>query len=372
MSEIDTHTEPCDKDSVVHAMPVYVVSTGQGARDELSLADFWRVIARRWMVLVGTVAVALLMTAAYLYFAEPSYRAVSYLLPPRPQDIQGLLVVYGDNEDNSSKRYTPETVFQAFLENARSQGLRREFFGRRHLLDHYVPKGAQKDIIADAVFEKDFNSRLKIDEDPEGALLVRASFSAQDPELAASWLNDFIAFANRRTVEALYKDLNSAIHSRISAIQRQIQSRLKLAERRRLDRITKLEEARQVAESLGIRGTSLFPAITGKTSSGLAINTAQIPLYMRGADALETEIQVLQARKSDEPFVHGIRDLQEKLAYLEGISVDIDSLSAVSIDAPARRPFSPSRPRPGVMLLLAATLGSVVGLFLIFAVRVKE
>jgi len=82
---------------------------------------------------------------------------------------------------------------------------------------------------------------------------------------------------------------------------------------------------------------------------------------MRGTVALEAEIAVLESRKSDEPFISGFRDLQEQLGLLEGISIDAESLSAVTLDEVPRLPYT-AKPKKALIVLLAAVLGAIVGI----------
>jgi len=98
----------------------------------------------------------------------------------------------------------------------------------------------------------------------------------------------------------------------------------------------------------------------------VAAGKEQAPLYMRGTKALEAEITVLESRKSDEPFVAGMRDLQEKQSFLEGISIDRSKLSAVTIDAAAIAPYQAEKPRKKLILILSAVFGLMTGIFLVF------
>jgi len=145
-----------------------------------------------------------------------------------------------------------------------------------------------------------------------------------------------------------------------------LHSKLNMAEQRKRDKILELKEALQIAKTLGIDDTGTFPKMTEKTQLGLAVNTAEVPLYMQGTKALETEISVLEARKSEEPFIGGFRDLQERKAYLEAILIDPETLSAITVDEAARVPYRAVKPRWALTILLAAALGLVIGVFTVF------
>jgi chain length determinant protein (polysaccharide antigen chain regulator) len=128
----------------------------------------------------------------------------------------------------------------------------------------------------------------------------------------------------------------------------------------------------RVAKALGFQDASTFFKAEEKNQSELVVNTAEVPPYMRGTKALEVEISVLETRKSDEPFIEGFRDLQERRAFLEGLSIDVDALSAVTVDAVAKPPYQAEKPRKLLLIFIAATLGLMIGMFLVFAAEFRS
>ncbi len=360
-----------DKHAATRPVSVYIAPT-MDESDEISLVDLWCVVVRRKAIILLSLLLSMLLAFAYLFFAVPVYKANAYLLPPQQQNIQGLLIDYRGIEGIDVSRYTPKGVYRAFLDNLNSQGLHHEFFDNHELIKHYTAGKSTKDINADRVFDELFNERLKVQVDKKNTSFVTVSFSDSDPELAAQWLNEIIDFANKRTVHQLFGNVNAAIQSEIGQVRYQLGLKLKFSEQRRSDRITNLKEALSIARTLGIKDTSAFPSMADKSQAGLAVNTAQVPLYMRGSGALETEIAVLESRKSDEPFIGGFRDLQERRAFLEGISIDTDVLSAVTIDAVAKTPYRAERPRKLLLIFAAATLGLIIGVFLVFVAEFRS
>ncbi len=329
-------------------------------------------LARKKFIILASILLAWLLVSGYLMFAEPEYQAEAYLLPPQQQNIQELLIDYRGIEGIDVDRYTPESVYESFLENLRSQGLRRKFFDSHNLLKHYTDGKPDEDINLDHLFKEKFDDRLKVHVDTENTSFVTVQFSDRDPQLAARWLNQLIEQANRKTISELSNDVNAAIQSEIGKTRFQLDSKLKLAERRRKDRITILKEAFRVAQALGIHDPGAYYEREGKPSSELVINTADVPTYMRGTKALAEEISVLEKRTSDEPFIEGFRDLEERKAFLEGISLNADLLSAVTIDASAKVPARAERPRKLLLVSIATMLGLLVGIFLVFLAEFRS
>jgi chain length determinant protein (polysaccharide antigen chain regulator) len=343
-------------------VPVQIVS-GMDRDDEVNLKELWRVIVRRKRLILVVLSVSVLSAVVYsLFFARPLFTASAHLLPPQQHSIQGLLVMGDGGLDGFDiKRYTPDFVYGAFLQNLRSRGLRREFFDAHELASHYSTGSPGEDVNVDRMFDTTFNKRLKMQADTSDPSSVAVYFSDADLHFAAQWLKQIIEFANERTVQQLLSDVNGAIRAEAKDVRRQLAAKLKLAEQRRQDTLASLKEALRVAETLGIKDAGAFPDVANKTQERLTVNTAQLPLYMRGTVALEAEIAVLESRKSDEPFISGFRDLQEQLGLLEGISIDAESLSAVTLDEVPRLPYT-AKPKKALIVLLAAVLGAIVGI----------
>ena len=112
-----------------------------------------------------------------------------------------------------------------------------------------------------------------------------------------------------------------------------MKTKRKMAKLLREDQIVRFREAKSIAESLGfekrVEATSIIQSTTELESDFTT------PLYYIGTKALEAEISVLNNRESDDPFIVGLRSLQEELALLksynfdnlEGFGVIIDHLA---------------------------------------------
>jgi len=347
-------------------IPVYI-TPAVDASDEISLVDLWRVLARRKGIVLLSLLVAIALAAIYIMLVQPVYMAEAHLLPPQQRDIQGLMIDYR-GEKEAKQRYAPGIVYQELLENLKSRGLRREFFDNHKLLEHYAH--GQKDINTGQIFDTQFDKSIQVQIDNKDAAFVTVTLRDSDPQQAALWLNQFITLVNERTVQQLSDNVIVAIQAEIERVRYQITSKLKLAGQRRSDTIINLKEALQVAKALGIEQPVALRVRSEKSLAEVAVNTADVPLYTRGSRALEAEIAMLKSRKSDESFIPGLRDLQEKRAYLEGLSIDRARLAAVTIDLKATVPYRAEKPRKALIVLLASILGIMTGFFLVFVAEI--
>jgi len=286
MPNADMDSRSFDKHATPRPIPVYIAPT-MDESDEISLVDLWRVLVRRKAIILISFLASLLLAFAYLFFAEPMYKANAYLLPPQQREIQGLLINYrGIEEVIEVGQYTSDSVYSVFLDNLNSQRVRREFFDSHELLKYYAAGESTENTDADRIFVELFNNRLKVQLDKQSTSFVTVNFTDSDPKLAAQWLNQIIDFANKRTVYQLFSDVKSAIQSEIDQVRFQLDSKLKLAEKRRADRIAALNEALHTAATLGIKDLVPSANNTKNTQAELVVNTAQIPLiYARNKGA---------------------------------------------------------------------------------------
>jgi chain length determinant protein (polysaccharide antigen chain regulator) len=333
-----------------------------GQDDEVDFRSIWRLIARRKAIILLSLLAALVVASIYVFYSQAYYRAQTRLLAPQRQYIQGLLIDYKGLEQLDVDDYSPERVFEEFLKNLKSYGPRREFFDHENLVELYVSDQADHKPDPDRIFAENFDSSMEIQVDKQDQSFVTASLVLSDAEQAAQMLNRFVDFVDKRTIEQLYANIDAIIRAEIDRVRYQIQSRLKLAAQTRRDRMTSLQEALIIAKALDIEGPSGTPLFSGIDKLEIAVNT-EPPLYLRGAKALEAEIAVLQARKSDEPFIDGLRQLQDKLVLLESISIDKSTLSAVTIDSAARIPYEAETPKVIRVFMLAAMGGLILGVF---------
>jgi len=351
-------------------VPVCVVQYAD-RDDEISLIDLWRVVVARKMLILLSVLGAVLLASAYLFLAEPLYRVEASLLPPQQRDIQALMINY-DDIDLKLEHYTPDLVYEAFLKNLKSKGLRREYFDTHNLAAFYLSGKMNAGANMDHVFDRKFNQGFRVQTDEQGAEFVVISFLGKDPVFITQQLNQFIEFANARTVRQLINDVNARLQAEVKWNRYQLESKLKLAALGRQDRILNLREALYVARTLGIKSASSLPITAEKGKTAIQVNTSRSPLYMRGTKALEAEIDVLESRGSDEPFIGGFRSLQEKLRFLKSISINDGKLSAVRIDAAARTPYQAEESGEKTVFVLVVMFGLMVGVFLAFIAEFRS
>ena len=79
-------------------------------------------------------------------------------------------------------------------------------------------------------------------------------------------------------------------------------------------------------------------------------------------------MKFLKNRKSDDPFISGLRDLQEQLSLLRSIKIEEEGLHAVRIDQAAYPPKYRIKPNRKLIVSLGTVVGLFLGIFLVFFV----
>ena len=158
----------------------------------------------------------------------------------------------------------------------------------------------------------------------------------------------------------------NAIKLKITDIEYKIASKRQMAKVRRLDRIVLIKEAADTASLLGIK--ERVDTTNVVQYNRLNITTTSTPLYYRGSRALIVEIDFLKNRKSDDPFIGGLRDLQEQLALLHSYKIEAEGQHAVTVDQAAYPPKNRIKPNRRLIVSLSTVVGLFLGIFLVFFV----
>lgn len=329
--------------------------------DEIDLFELCsNIYAHKWLIASITIIItALGVLAAFL--SPPTYMATSHFLPPLERDVQALSLrglpplgrdVQVLNLPDESFSYTSDDVYQRFLRNIESRSLRRSYFKQNNLLAFYSQGRDEPE--ERRVFEQDFDQKLQLEKpgrnDDQSS--YRLSFELSDAEKSAAWTNGFVDYVIGRTRQELLGEVDAYIRNLVNQAAQEIDSKIELVEQRRLDRVVKLREALQIARAIGLESLA-----TGQFSDNIDME------YMRGSRAIQSEINALEAREHDEPFVDGIRDLQERIAYLSSINIEPETIEVVRIDQRAHIPYEVHKPNRKAIVLITSIAGLMLGLF---------
>ena len=338
--------------------------------DTIDLYELWITLwNRKWLVIAVTVAAAL-GSVVYALQQQHVYKAEALLLPPKAKDIQSINffsfliernnipLVSVKNENNSAN------VFKQFKQNLNSHNLHKKFIQEKGLMELLAPVRTAE--TRDEDIYQAFAELIKLEE-KKG--INSLSIELHDAEIASQLVNDLIEFIDKETITMLVEDLQNSIANQVRKIEYTIGSKRQIAKMRREDQVIRYVQAAKIADKLGIKKRVDATNIIQNTQMNVDIATATTPLYYLGSEALSMEISILKNRVSDDPFIGGLRDLQEQLALLHSIKFDEEKMNAVHIDQAAYPPNSPIKPNRRLIVQIATVVGLFSGIFLAFFIE---
>lgn len=351
--------------------------------DEIDLAELvHKLWMRKWLIIGVTVAVTLI-ASAYAFLTPPVYRAQAALMPPSLSDIAGFNLARNmlsssseaagtDSDRNSNallKPFTTKDVYSVFARNLQSDQSKRRFYR-----DVYLPTlgGEEKKGSQDSLYQG-FLRRVSITTpttaQPDRFVL---NIDGLDPAQAAEWAERYIRDVEQRSLEEMLENAQSEIQVRGRNLMQQIETLRDSAKVRREDRLVQLEEALNVAQKIGLENP---PMIAGQMSDQLSAIMDGNLAYMRGTKALKAEIEALKKRTSDDPFIPGLRNLQEQYALYTSLQIQPERVAVYRLDGAVQTPDNPIKPKKLLILALGVALGAILGLIsaliMIFTERSK-
>lgn len=329
-----------------------------GNSDEIDLFELaqnlWKQKALISVVTLAVTAIA----AGYAFLSTPVYESKTSILPPRSADIAGYNL--GRSEAGLTE-FTAVSVYSIFTQNLRSDGLRREFFEQVYLPAETTSQGAKaKDELRESFNKKLSVTNPDVKNSPERfAVLVQSA----DPSRAAEWANLYV----ERVANKTRKDMADTVATEISTRVRSIQSRIAVlrdnAKKLREDRIARLSEALKVADKVSLQAPQVKASRISSDGELEQFVDGNL-MYMRGAKAIRAELDVLQNRKNDDPFIVGLRELENQLDFLAKVSVSPDGVAVFTLDSAAEAAENPIKPKKALILALGLVLGGMMGVFI--------
>jgi len=321
--------------------------------DEIDLVELVRGVWRQklWMALVAVPVIGVAL--AYVMLAAPVYEAKLYIRPPTQNDIAQLN--FGRGEGTGLTPLSAKDVYSIYMKALQSEAVRDKFFRNAFLptLTQDERKGSRDVLYAQ------FNGMLTVTQaarDVPDRYVITAS--VEDPRLAAVWVSNYAEIAADRAKDELLSGTRSDISIMADNLEQQIRASRASASNQRADQIAQLNEALRIAKSIGLERP---PIISNTLSSEVSAGMGGSLTYMRGAKALEAEIANLEARSSNDPYIPGLRERQEKLNFLRNLKIDPSLVAMYQQDGAVSPPDKPVKPRKVIIMLLAALVGIGMG-----------
>ena len=205
-------------------------------------------------------------------------------------------------------------------------------------------------------------------------------FEFNDKEKWLNALADVKAKANQNVRKLIRDNFTTTLAAaekkkafEIEDISTIIDNALSDYDRKADDRVAFLREQSAIARKLGVKNNTIETQSFGGKNSVVTNVITEMPLYLRGYEAIEKEIELIEARDNKEAFVDGFLELEQKKRQLEQDKT-LERAEALFADTPVMRgdDFSAvvmtvaatefeSKSKRMLMLAMAVVLGGMVG-----------
>jgi len=255
-------------------------------------------------------------------------------------------------------------VFIQVQGNLKSKAALKVFFEAEKLTDilrsEYSANKSEQ-----VIFEK-FQESFHFNADKKDKRIFSVTLDWSDQEQVADLLNRYIETVALQTKHEILDKLEGDLLQNKITVEQAIASKRAMAAQRRSDEIARLSEALLIAQALNITtagSSSLLRNVDFSQSQG----SSPIALFSQGSNTLQAQLSALKSRKTDDPYIKGIRELQEQLLMLNNKLLAFnDDFKVVRIDQQAYRPDSPIKPKKRLIVALGGVLGLMLGIFSAF------
>ncbi|WP_439858874.1 Wzz/FepE/Etk N-terminal domain-containing protein [Pseudomonas sp. MBLB4136] len=397
------------------------------SNDEIDLIELLRSLLQQKHLILTFACLITLGAAAYAFLATPYYQVQSVL---RPVD-RGIL-----DELNGTGVYelTPGEALRRVGAGLSSYENRLQFFrDNQQLFTGLLEPGRSLEQVFEE-FNRSAFAMLQVDLKKPNSLSEFVGMSLTYPKGVdgVAVVNGLVAAVQETERERITTDLNVLIANRLFALEQKIeaarasyeaskqariaslleQDALRRAElqdelralrgelkMRRENRIKQLDEAMQIAESLGIRKPTTPSAMADAQLQGRVmrteVNSRDIPLYFMGVDALKAEgqalserssddfsepriaelekelallshnrqVEILEQRKNEDLYLKDLAKWRQEAAQLKGVKFDAGTLQLVRVDQRALEPLSAVKPKKALVIGLGGVAGLMLGVF---------
>ena len=331
--------------------------------EEIELKRFIAELWRRRVFLVFVTLFFLLLSTAYVFLAKPVYEVKAFVRPPTQNDI--TVLNYGRGGEFGLSLLTSKDIYDVYLRALQSQSLRRIFFN-----DVYLPAIA---VERSGSYSRDeqYAKFLKVIEVTQASKsfqdIYSISVKASDPSVAVDWAGRYARMAGDLAKKDILNDVQSDALAIARNIEQQIAVAQESAQKSREDRIAQLKEALAIARTIGLEQP---PLVSNGSVAELSADMTGSLTYMRGSRAILSEIDNLEKRTSNDPYIKNLRKKQADLEFYQGLSFKSEDIQVFRQDGGVELPDQPIKPNKPLVLVFGFLGGLLLGVGLVCALMI--
>ena len=376
--------------------------------DEIDLLEFFQTIWDGKFKIAGVILMAVLGVVGFFYTQPPpSFTAKTEVKPITSElanryqisNSLGFFEVYSDKDKNDGQdkdkndgqdkakakaKAVVRFLDELFIEQLDARLLFEDAFRKYAVLDKndYETETDFNKAIIELAAAISLLPPINVDGTAKGESRRHwtIEFEFNDKEKWLNALADVKAKANQNVRKLIRDNFTTTLAAaekkkafEIEDISTTINNALSDYDRKADDRVAFLREQSAVARKLGVKNNTIETQSFGGKNSVVTNVITEMPLYLRGYEAIEKEIELIEARDNKEAFVDGFLELEQKKRQLEQDKT-LERAEALFADTPVMRgddfyavvmPVAATefefKTKRMLMLAMAIVLGGMVG-----------
>ena len=374
--------------------------------DKIDLMEFFQTIWDGKFKIAGVILMAVLGVVGFFHTQPPPSFTAKTEVKPITSDIAnryqisnslGFFEVYSDKgkndgqdkdkndgQDTDKAKAVVRFLDELFIEQLDARLLFEDAFRKYAVLDKndYETETDFNKAIIELAAEISLLPPINVDGTAKGESRRHwtIEFEFNDKEKWLNALADVKAKANKNVRELIRDNFTTTLAAaekkkafEIEDISTTINNALSDYDRKADDRVAFLREQSAIARKLGVKNNTIETQSFGGKNSVVTNVITEMPFYLRGYEAIEKEIELIEARDNKEAFVDGFLELEQKKRQLEQDKT-LERAEALFADTPVMRgdDFSAvvmtvaatefeSKSKRMLMLAMAVVLGGMVG-----------
>ena len=376
--------------------------------DEIDLMEFFQTIWDGKFKIAGVILMAVLGVVGFFYTQPPPSFTAKTEVKPITSELAnryqisnsiGFFEVYSDKDKNDGQdkdkdkdkdkakakaKAVVRFLDELFIEQLDTRLLFEDAFRKYAVLDKndYETETDFNKAIIELAAAISLLPPINVDGTAKGESRRHwtIEFEFNDKEKWLNALADVKAKANQNVRELIRDNFTTTLAAaekkkafEIEDISTTINNALSDYDRKADDRVAFLREQSAIARKLGVKNNTIETQSFGGKNSVVTNVKTDTPFYLRGYEAIEKEIELIEARDNKEAFVDGFLELEQKKRQLEQDKT-LERAEALFADTPVMRgdDFSAvvmtvaatefeSKSKRMLMLAMAVVLGGMVG-----------
>lgn len=303
-----------------------MVKNNQIDNDEINLIELMQTVWEgKWKIAVAVV-ISFIVAISYQSIQTKIFTAITEIKPTNSLEINKYFAL--NNINFNFQKITKSNLLNLYIDTLNDKSIFEDAMRKLNLLDasQYIDEQKYNEAIIKLASSVKILSPI-INKKKEGNLEISyqsINFTHHDVQ---KWKNVLIyadELANQLVKKIMLEDYNSTLsflkqnrEFQLNDTQTKIENALKDYDRKSADRLQFLREQASIARKLEVAKNTIEAQTFSTKNSMVANIKTDTPFYLRGYEAIEKEIELIESRVDKQAFVGELLELEQKKRNLE-------------------------------------------------------